>query len=55
MSGYEVISHPCVVVPNISRTPIITTERLNGENYFSWPASVKMLFRGREVSDHLIE
>ena len=42
-----------VIVPHFSGTPVITTEKLNGQNYSAWSAAVDIWFLGHGLEDHL--
>ena len=40
-------------IPSFSSITAITTDKLNGKNYMSWSASIRMWFRGHDVSNYL--
>jgi len=42
-----------VTIPHFMGTPVITTEKLSGQNYFSWSFAVEIWFLGHGLEDHL--
>jgi len=38
---------------SISRTPTITSEKLNGKNYLAWSTSIELWFLGQGYHEHL--
>lgn len=46
---------PSLSVPSFSGTPVITTEKLNGNNNASWAVAVRTWFRGQGLEEYLTD